>query len=167
MKQTLCLATVLLLAGCAHDAAKNEAPPTAAPTGQPATPPDKPVGMFEIMSTPELATYFNANSVALYQGKPQLRQFNLINNYAKPAKVGSGETWVRSSSALRVINCERDESAQFGRVYFTEYFAKGEVFLRKNETPQWEPLIRQSILGQLRDMVCQLDPARLRHGNKD
>lgn len=160
MKHTLCLAAVLLLAGCAHDAANPVATPVA--PAAPAAPADKPAGMFEIISTPEVASYFDANSVALYQGKPHLRQFNLINNYGKPAKVGSGETWVRSSSSRRVINCERGEAAQFGRVYFTEYYAKGTEFLRKDEVPQWETLERQSVLGQLRDMVCRVDPARLR-----
>lgn len=154
MKPVLCLTAALLLAGCAHDGAKPEATPAA--------PPVKPAGMFEIMSTPEVATFFAANSVALYQGKPQLRQFNLVHNYGKPEQIGAGKTYVRSSSALRVINCERDETAQFGRVYFTDYFASGEEIARRDETPQWEPLQRQSILGELRNLVCAIDAKRLR-----
>ncbi|OLS60410.1 surface-adhesin E family protein [Pseudomonas putida] len=156
----ICLAAALLLAGCAHDAAKPETTPAAPVAPTPSS--DKPAGLFEIISTSEVATFFDAHSVALYQGKPQLRQFSLINNYAKPAKIGSGETWVRSSSSLRVIDCEQGKTAQFGRVYFTEYFAKGEEVLRKDEVPRWEAVLQQSMLGQLRTMVCGLDPARLR-----
>ena len=155
MKRLPCLAAVLLLGGCAHGTAPQKAVAEA-----PTTPP---AGMFKLLEDAELATYFDARSVALYQGNPHLRQFYLINNYLGPA-TPSG-TGIRSSRAIRVINCERDEMAQFGRVYFSEPFALGNEVTRKSDTPQWGPLERQSLIGTLRDSVCKIDAARLRAGN--
>jgi len=157
MKHLSCLAVALLLGGCAHGTA-----PQKAAAEPPVTRPD---GMFKLLEDAELATYFDARSVALYQGNPQLRQFYLINNYLGPTNAGSKLPEIRSSRATRVINCERDEMAQFGRVYFTQPFAQGQEVTRKNDIPQWGPLERQSLIGKLRDVVCNLDAARLRAGS--
>lgn len=114
MSKLLSLSAALVLAGCAHSGTPKEAPA-----------PQRPEGMFKVLETPELGTYFAANSLALYQNNPNLRQFYLVNNYAKPAQLGGGKPPIYSSRATRVINCEKDESAQFGRVYFSAPFAQG------------------------------------------
>lgn len=152
------LGAALLLGGCAQGPAKT-AP---APTPEPA----KPAGVFKIMETPELASYFAAYSIALYHGNPQLRQFYILHNYRDPARIGDDKPLVRSSRALLVINCERDEKAQFGRTYFSEPFAQGVEVVSKNDIPQWEPFERQSMLGELRNITCGLDPARMRSSAK-
>lgn len=57
--------------------------------------------------------------------------------------------------------------AQFGRVYFSQPFAQGQEVTRKNDIPQWGPLERQSLIGQLRDSVCKIYAAHLRTGNPE
>ncbi|PYY82213.1 hypothetical protein DNK59_22120 [Pseudomonas sp. TKO26] len=151
MNKLLSLSAVVVLAGCAHSGSQNEAPA-----------PQRPEGMFKVLESPELATYFAANSLALYQNNPHLRQFYLVNNYAKPTELGGGKPPIHSSRATRVINCEKDESAQFGRVYFSEPFAQGVEVTRKEDTAQWAAFPRQSLLGELRNMVCAIDPTRLK-----
>jgi hypothetical protein len=157
MKRLPCLAAVLLLGGCAHGTAPQKAVP-----GAPAMPP---AGMFKLLEDAELATYFDARSVALYQGNPHLRQFHLINNYLGPAAPSDKPPEIRSSRVVRVVNCDRDETAQFGRLYFSERFALGHEVARKSDIPQWGPLERQSLMGELRDSVCKIDAAHLRAGN--
>lgn len=152
MSRLWCLSAVLLLGGCSHGGVQQAPVPQA--------PPAAPLGMFKVVESPELATYFAANSLGLYQNNPQLRQFYLVNNYAKPAQL-SGKPPIKSSRAIRVINCERDETAQFGRVYFSEPFAQGVEVMRKEEVPQWAGFPRQSLLGELRNMACGIDAARL------
>lgn len=156
MKRLPCLAAVVLLGGCAHGTVPHktvtEAPATA------------PKGMFKLLENAELATYFDAHSVALYKGNRNLRQFYLINNYLAPAPSDKPPV-IRSSRATRVINCERDEMAEFGRVYFSQSFALGDEVARKSDIAQWEPLERQSLIGILRDAVCKVDAAQLRAGN--
>lgn len=157
MKRLPCLAAILLLGGCAHGIVPQKAVAEA-----PAKPP---AGMFKLLEDAKLATYFDAHSVALYQGNPHLRQFYLINNYLGPAAPSDKLPEILSSRAIRVINCERDEMAQFGRVYFSQPFALGHEVARKSDIPQWEPLERQSLIGMLRDSVCKIDAAHLRAGN--
>ncbi|MEE1924735.1 surface-adhesin E family protein [Pseudomonas sp. 148P] len=157
MKYLPCLALALLLGGCAHGTAPQEAV-----TQAPDTPP---AGMFKLLEDAELVTWFDARSVTLYQGNPQLRQFYLINNYLAAVDPGDKSPEIRSSRATRVINCERDEMAQFGRVYFSQPFAQGQEVVRKNDIAQWEPLQRQSLIGMLRDVACKVDAARLRPGS--
>ena len=157
MRRLPCLAAVLLLGGCAHCTVPQKAMAEA-----PAT---TPAGMFKLLEDAKLATYFDAHSVALYQGNPHLRQFYLINNYLGLAAPSGKLPEIRSSRAIQVINCERDEMAQFGRVYFSEPFALGHEVTRKSDTPQWGPLERQSLIGRLRDSVCKIDAAHLRAGN--
>ncbi|MDU9402708.1 surface-adhesin E family protein [Pseudomonas sp. zfem004] len=156
MKRLPCLAAVLLLGGCSHSTV-----PQKAVTEAPATPPK---GMFKLLADAELATYFDADSIALYKGNRNLRQFYLINNYLAPAPSDKPPV-IRSSRATRVINCERDEMAQFGRVYFSQPFAQGHEVARKNDIAQWEPLQRQSLIGKLRDAMCSIDAAQLPTGN--
>ncbi|AZL73437.1 MULTISPECIES: surface-adhesin E family protein [Pseudomonas] len=157
MKRLPCLAAVVLLGGCAHGTV-----PHKAVTEAPAT---APKGMFKLLEDAELATYFDADSVALYQGNRNLRQFYLINNYLGPAAPGDKPPAIRSSRATRVINCERDEMAQFGRVYFSQPFALGDEVARKSDIAQWGPLERQSLIGKLRDVMCNIDAAHLQAGN--
>lgn len=159
MKRVWGLSAVLLLGGCSHAAAPPVPVPVPAPV--PVAPVAPPVGMFKVVESPELATYFAANSLSLYQNNPQLRQFYLVNNYAKPTQL-SGKPPINSSRATRVINCERDETAQFGRVYFSEPFAQGVEVLRKEDVAQWAAFPRQSMLGELRTVVCGIDAARLK-----
>lgn len=151
MSKLLSLSAALVLAGCAHSGTPKEAPA-----------PQRPEGMFKVLETPELGTYFAANSLALYQNNPNLRQFYLVNNYAKPAQLGGGKPPIYSSRATRVINCEKDESAQFGRVYFSAPFAQGVEVMRKEDLAQWAAFPRQSLLGELRNMACAIDPTRLK-----
>ncbi|MGC5699159.1 hypothetical protein J4P02_03030 [Pseudomonas sp. NFXW11] len=155
----LCLfSAALLLAGCAaHDAPQETAQDSAAPAPEPG----RPEAMFKVMETPESTTYFAANSLALYQGNTHLRQFYLINNYRQPTVLGEGKAPIRSSRVVRLINCERDETAQFGRVYFSEPFAQGVEVTRKESAPQWAAFPRQSVIGELRNMACAIEPARL------
>lgn len=157
MKRLPCLAAVVLLGGCAHSSVQHKAVAEA-----PVTPP---AGMIKLLEDAQLATYFNARSIALYQGNPLLRQFYLINNYLEPTATNDKPPTIRSSRATRVINCERDEMAEFGRVYFSQPFALGQEVARKSDIAQWEPLQRQSLIGILRDAVCKLDAAKLRAGN--
>ncbi|MFB4368670.1 MULTISPECIES: surface-adhesin E family protein [unclassified Pseudomonas] len=145
---------ILLLAGCTQATA----PVKPLLDGEP----PKPDGMFKMVESPEVATYFAAKSVGLYQGNPHLRQFYLINNYSAAARKDVGEPSIYSSRALMVINCERDESARFGRTYFSKPYAEGVEIASKDETPQWKEFPRQSITGHLRDLTCALDPSRLR-----
>lgn len=154
MNRAWCLSAVIVLGGCTHDAAQTSTPPQVQPT--------PPVNMFTVLATPELATYFAGDSLALYQNNPQLRQFYLVNNYGKPTQLSGGKPPIYSSRATRVINCERDESAQFGRVYFSEPFAKGVEVMRKEDVAQWTPFPRQSLLGELRNLACGIDAARLK-----
>ena len=154
MSRAWCLGALMLLGGCAKGTAPAEPGPV--------EPQAVPYGLFKIMETPEIASYFAANSVALYHGKPQLRQFYIVHNYSNPARVGDDKLLVSSSRALLVINCERDEKAQFGRTYFSEPFAQGVEIVSKPDVPQWEAFERQSMLGQLRNITCALDPARMR-----
>ncbi len=151
MNKLLSLGAAVVLAGCAHSGSQSEAPA-----------PQRPEGLFKVLESPELATYFVANSLALYQNNPHLRQFYLVNNYAKPTELGGGKPPIRSSRATRVINCEKDESAQFGRVYFSEPFAQGVEVTRKDDQAQWAAFPRQSLLGELRNMACAIDPTRLK-----
>ena len=156
MKRLAYLAAVLLLGGCAHGTAPHKAMAEAPVT--------RPPGMFKLLEDAELATYFDARSVALYQGNPQLRQFYLINNYLGPAAPGDKSPEIRSSQVVRVINCEQDQTAQFGRVYFSQPFAQGQEVARKDDIAQWKPLQRQSLIGNLRDAVCKIDATHLRAG---
>lgn len=153
------LAAVLLLSGCAHDTV-----PQNAVVQAPATPP---AGMFKLLEDAELATYVDARSVALYKGNPHLRQFYLINNYLGAAVRGDDPPRILSSRATRVINCEQDQMAQLGRVYYPQPFALGQEVTRKTDTPQWKKFERQSLIGILRDSVCKLDASRLRPGNPE
>ncbi|MCQ9390880.1 surface-adhesin E family protein [Pseudomonas viridiflava] len=155
MKPLPCLTAVLLLGGCAHGTVSQKAADEA------------PVGMFKLLEDSELTTYFDAHSVSLYQGNPHLRQFYLINNYLGPAASSARPPEIRSSRAIQVVNCERDEMAQFGRVYFSQPFALGNEMARKSDIPQWVPLERQSLLGNLRDAVCKINAAHLRAGSPD
>ncbi|MFJ4145222.1 surface-adhesin E family protein [Pseudomonas sp. NPDC089734] len=157
MKRLPYLAAILLLGGCAQGTVSQKAVAE--------TPTTPPAGMFKLLADAELATYFDAHSVTLYQGNPHLRQFSLINNYLGPAAPSDKLPDIRSSRAIRVINCERDEMAQFGRVYFSQPFARGNEVARKSDIPQWEPLERQSLIGMLRDSVCKINAAHLRAGN--
>ncbi|NBF09001.1 surface-adhesin E family protein [Pseudomonas sp. Fl4BN1] len=151
MNKLLSLSVAVVLAGCAHSGAPKEAPAA-----------QRPDGMFKVLETPELGTYFAANSLALYQNNPNLRQFYLVNNYAKPTQLSDGKPPIYSSRATRVINCEKDESAQFGRVYFSEPYAQGVEVTRKDDLAQWTAFPRQSLLGELRNMACGVDPTRLK-----
>ncbi|GFM67126.1 hypothetical protein PSCICJ_32440 [Pseudomonas cichorii] len=157
MKRLPYLAAILLLGGCAKGTV-----PQKAVSEAPTTPP---AGMFKLLADAKLATYFDADSVALYQGNPHLRQFYLINNYLEPASPSDKPPEIRSSRAIQVINCERDEMAQFGRVYFSQPFARGHEVTRKSDIPQWKRLERQSLIGMLRDSVCKINAAHLRAGN--
>ncbi|WP_430444621.1 MAG: surface-adhesin E family protein [Pseudomonas piscis] len=148
MKRLWLLGGVLLLVGCAHDQAGDAGAA-------------RPEAMFKVLDTPESATYFAANSLALYQNNPHLRQFYLINNYSKPTAPGDSKPLIHSSRVVRIINCERDESAQLGRVYFSEPFAQGVEVMRKEAHAQWAAFPRQSVIGELRNMACGIDAARL------
>ena len=44
--------------------------------------------------------------------------------------------------------------------------AQGVEVVSKNDIPQWEPFERQSMLGELRNITCGLDPARMRSSAK-
>lgn len=157
MKRLPYLAAILLLGGCAQGTV-----PQKAVSEAPTTPP---AGMFKLLADAKLATYFDAHSVALYQGNPHLRQFYLINNYLGLAASSDNLLNIRSSRAIQVTNCERDETAQFGRVYFSQPFALGHEVARESDIPQWAPLERQSLIGMLRDSVCKINAAHLRAGN--
>lgn len=157
MKRVACLTALLLLGGCAHDTATHNEVAQA--------PSSVPAGMFKLLDTAEFATYFDTRSVALYQGNPHLRQFYLINNYLRPDAASDKLPEIRSSRAILVINCERDEMAQFGRVYFSQPFAQGYEVTGKSDIAQWGPLRRQSRIGALRDPVCKIDAAHLHAGN--
>ncbi|MCZ4238111.1 surface-adhesin E family protein, partial [Staphylococcus equorum] len=82
--------------------------------------PAKPPGVFKLVETADLITYFSAKSLTLYDNNPHLRQFYLINNYKQPLFVESLKQTISSSRATRVINCERDEVTHIERVYFSE-----------------------------------------------
>lgn len=157
MKRLQCLAAVLLLGGCAHGTVPQKTSAEA-----PIMPP---AGMIKLLDTPEVATYFDIRSVEVYQGNPHLRQFYLINNYLGPVAPSGKPREIRSSQAMEVVNCARDEMARFGRVYFSQPFALGDEVARKGDIAQWTPLERQSMNGTLRNLVCSIDAAHLRPGN--
>lgn len=141
MKPLLALAGAVLLSGCAHQ-------PQAAV---------QPEGVFKLVETDDLITYFSAKSVTLYDNNPHLRQFYLINNYKAPAFIEELKQTISSSRATRVINCERDEVTDIERVYFSEPFALGAEVTKKAEKAQWRAFPRQSVIGDLRGLVCGVD----------
>lgn len=141
MKLLLALVSVVALSSCAH---------------QPQVP-AKPPGVFKLVETADLITYFSAKSLTLYDNNPHLRQFYLINNYKQPLFVESLKQTISSSRATRVINCERDEVTHIERVYFSEPFALGVEVTKKPEQSQWRAFPRQSLIGDLREMACGVD----------
>lgn len=141
MKRYSACIAMALLAGCAD---------------QPKAP-DTPAGLSRLYETPAHSVYFDRQSVSLYEGNENLRQFDNIVNPTTPLTARR----FQSIRYTAVINCVRSEQALMGAVYFTEPFAKG-IAVVGPAAPQWQPFPKNSHTGEVADIVCNLDAKVLR-----
>ncbi|EFN8099074.1 hypothetical protein EB654_08030 [Escherichia coli] len=63
-----------------------------------------------------------------------------------------------NSSASNVVNCETKQRTQFECIYFSQYWAKGDVIANRAPIGQWEPYSEESLLGISRIKVAMLKP---------
>ncbi|EEZ9847483.1 MULTISPECIES: surface-adhesin E family protein [Enterobacteriaceae] len=67
-----------------------------------------------------------------------------------------------SSSASNVVNCETKQRTQFECIYFSQYWAKGDVIANRAPIGQWEPYSEESLLGIIVTSVCRIKVAMLK-----
>lgn len=140
-----------LLSGCVR-----QSPPIAAP-GKP------PAGVIKLLEDKELTTYVDMRVISAYQGNTHLRQFYLINNYAKITQLGEKPVLnISSSSAINVINCATQQRAQFSRTYYSLPYAQGDVIVTRSDVGQWSHLRKDSLLGIMANAMCLIAPERLK-----
>ncbi|MCL2893454.1 surface-adhesin E family protein [Brenneria sp. MC1SB4.1] len=124
---------------------------------------DPPAGVIKIMGGKEIETFADLRTVSSYQGNNRLRRLYMINNYTDRTKIRENpEIYISSSRAINVVNCDTYERAVFERIYFSQPYALGEVVAKTGEVGQWASFPKASMMGVLADMVCQIDPARLK-----
>ncbi|AZK62933.1 hypothetical protein F9U42_04180 [Pectobacterium versatile] len=145
-------AVLALLAGCtSHSQLKKE------------NVSNPPAGVIKIMSDEQVLTFADLRNVSSYQGNNRLRRLYTINNYTESKKIGKNpDIYVASSRAINVINCDSLERAVFERVYFSQPYALGDVIAIVDEIGQWEPFHKESMMGLIAGMVCQIAPERLK-----
>ncbi|WP_231889215.1 surface-adhesin E family protein [Mangrovibacter phragmitis] len=63
---------------------------------------------------------------------------------------------------MNVVNCDTHQRAQFERIYFSQYWGKGDVIAKRSPTGQWKDIPENSLAGIMGNAVCQIDPTRLK-----
>ncbi|WP_436859175.1 surface-adhesin E family protein [Citrobacter tructae] len=152
MKRLLLCVTLALLAGCTSQT-QSQAPQL--------TP--RPAGLVKLLEDDTGGTYADMRTVSSYQGNTQLRRFYLINNYVGPRQMQTTPpVYVASSSVINVVNCETKQRAQFERIYYSQYWAQGDVIAKRAAIGQWEPYPEESLIGIIATSVCQIKAATLK-----
>lgn len=150
--KTILIAAVLLLTGCAQN-----------PAPKPPVPGTPPHGVIKMMADKELVSWADLRALSTYQGKPQMRRFYIINNYAKPPlMVEHPPLYIASSRAVNVIDCQTKQRAVLQRLMFSEPFASGELMNRAIEPGQWESYDPRSLIGMIAGMACQIPVSHLK-----
>lgn len=162
IKPLLLCGAVALLTACAG-AGKSPSAETSEPQAVAAG--DPPHGVIKLLLDDEGGTYADLRAVSTWQGNSRLRRFYIINNYSKQTVIHQDPPLIITSSrANSVINCDTQERTLFDRIYFSKPYAQGDAIAssRQDAVGQWSAFPKESLIGIVAGMVCQLDPSRLK-----
>lgn len=132
---------------------------------QPVVAGDPPHGVIKLLLDDKGGMYADLRAVSTWQGNARLRRFYLINNYSEQTVLNKDPRLVITSSrANNVINCDTQERTLFERIYFSQPYAQGEAIAasRQDAIGQWHSFPKESLIGIVAEMVCQIDPSRLK-----
>ncbi|MFS2222087.1 surface-adhesin E family protein [Pantoea sp. B65] len=145
-------AVLISLAGCASQTSPQ--PPA---VGKP------PAGFVRMLSNEQVMTYADLHQISSYQGNSHLRRFYIINNYTPQTRIKEKPPiYIASSRVINVINCDTQERAQFEHIFFSQPYGQGEVVTMGDAVGQWHAFPKDSLMGMMADMICKIDPARLK-----
>lgn len=72
------------------------------------------------------------------------------------------KVYIACSSIINLVNCETKQRTLFERIYFSQYWAKGDVIAKRAPISQWEPYSEESLLVIIVTSVCRIKVAMLK-----
>ncbi len=110
--------------------------------------------------------YADLRSISNYQGNQHLRRLYLITNFPKAnqikRKVFTSIPTMFSIRENRIINCDTQETAVSEELFFSQYWAEGELISKTSGVSQWRPIPKGSIIDVLADVTCKIAPVDLK-----
>lgn len=152
----MCIASALL-ASCASQTNQQYQQPRAD---------NLPEWMLKLKDDDKEFIYADLRTISSYHGNQHLRRLYVITNYPRAnhfkSKVFKSIPTMLSTRDSRVINCDTQETVLSEELFFSQYWAEGEVILKNSRVSQWQSIPKGSIMEFLANVACDIEPSSLK-----